>query len=147
MDRPLWRILLPILILVLALHRAGLAAFQVLGPAEERAGVLLLAHGAEAVAAIAAALGLWLGRTWAAWAILALGVALGATGLLQAFYLGVRPPAAAVAQLLAAALGAGALGLLIRRELAHPAVLGDADDPEGAAARRSEQRYPRRHRV
>lgn len=147
MDRPLWRILLPILILVLALQRAGLAAFQVIGPAEERAAALLLGHGAEVVAAVAAALGLWLGRTWAAWAIFGLGVALGATALLQAFYLGVRPPASAVAQLLAAALGAGALGLLIRRELAHPAVLGDADDPEGATARRPEQRHPKRQGV
>jgi hypothetical protein len=143
MDRPLWRILLPILVLVLALHRAGLAAMTLLGDEP----VLFLGHAAETLAALAVAIGLWLGHAWAGGAVLALGVALGATALLEAFYVGVRPPAAAVAWFLAAAVGAGALGLLIRRELRDPTVLGDADDPPGARATRPEDRYPRHHRA
>lgn len=141
MDRPLWRILLPILILVLGIHRAGLAAMALLGDLHASLGI---AHGAEAVIAVAAAVGLWLGRAWSAGAVVALGVALGASALLEGFYLGVRPPVAAVAQLLVAALAAGALGLLIRRELRAPAVLGDADDPERAVPTRPEQHHPKR---
>jgi len=126
MERPLWRILLAIGILVVALHRLGMAGLALMG---ESTPVLLAAHAAEAAAALVAALGLWLGRRWTAPAILALGVAFGATALLDGFYLGVVPPAAAVAQLLVAVFAGGALALAVRRELTSPAILGDADDP------------------
>lgn len=144
MDRPLWRILLPVLILVVAVHRGVLAVVMGLGDAP---GVLVAAHVVEAALAVAAALGLWLGHTWVTGAILGLGVAIGATALLEAFYVGVRPPAAAVAQLVVAAFAAGALAVLIRRELVAPAVRGDADDPAHAERTRPEHRYPKRREV
>ncbi|MDX1649396.1 MAG: hypothetical protein R3263_06040 [Myxococcota bacterium] len=141
MDRPLWRIFLPILILVLGIQRAGLAAMSFLGETHPLLGV---AHGVEVVVAVVAAVGLWLGHVWSAGAVVALGVALAATTLLEGFYLGVRAPVPAVAWVLMYAIAAGALGLLLRRELRAPAVLGDADDPEDASPTRPEERHPKR---
>lgn len=141
MERPLWRILLAIGILVVALHRAAMAGVTLLADAEP---VLLAGHVAEAGTALAVALGLWLGHRWTAGAILALGLAFGATALLEGFYLGVVPPAAAVAQVLVAAFAAGALALAVRRELHSPTVMGDADDPPDARRRRPEDHYPKR---
>lgn len=130
MERPLWRILLPILLLVFAVNRGGSVAMALLG---EASGLLAAAHSAESAAACAAALGVWLGRPWGAAFVLVLALALGATALLEAFFLGVRPAAAAIAQLIVVALGGGALALLMRRELIEPRRRGDADDPARAS--------------
>src|SRR5690606_9264608 len=77
-DRPLWRIVLPILLLSFAAHRAGAAAIA--WSAVPRA--LALASGAEAAAALLAALGLFFGGRPATVGVAAFGVVVAAHALL-----------------------------------------------------------------
>jgi hypothetical protein len=81
MDRPLWRIVLAIVLLAFGLERGALAfAASASGP---DAAVLCLAL--EAAAGVAAALGVFLAAAWAPASLIGLGVVLAATALLEAF--------------------------------------------------------------
>lgn len=113
MDRPLWRIVLPILLLGFAVQRAGAAAIA--WSAAPRA--VAAAVGFEALLAVAAALAIWLGGRWAGMAVLALGVAIAASAALMVFVLGAPALPAAASRILIAALGAGAFYWVLRGEL------------------------------
>ena len=115
MDRPLWQILIPIFLLGVAAHRAllGFALF-----ASQLGATVALLYALQIAAAIATALAIWQGRTWAVAALLTLGILLAAGALLEGFWLGLRPPLASVAEVMMIALSTGALALVFRREFA-----------------------------
>ena len=118
MQRPLWQSFLSLFLVAFVVRRAAVV-FLVRGEGPDAA--LVLAYALQGAAGLAAAVGLWWTRPWAIAAVLALGVAVGATVLLEGFFLGLLPRLAAVTQLLLAAAATGGLVLLLRREL------GEAD--------------------
>ena len=116
MDRPLWQILIPIFLIGVAAHRAalGFALYaNHMGPA------VAAVYGIETIAALATALAIWLGRTWAVGVLIVLGMILGGAALLEGFWLGLRPPMSSVGELLMIALSTAALALVFRREFGH----------------------------
>lgn len=114
MERPLWQILLTLLLLGFLVRRGAVGVMLYLDGAAP-AG-LVGAYVAQVAIGLVAAAGLWLGRRWVLAALLVLGVAIGGTALLESL-LGLRPILAAVAELLVVALGIGALFLILRHEL------------------------------
>jgi hypothetical protein len=112
MDRPLWRIVLAIVLLAFGLERGALA-FAASGSGPD-AAVLCLAL--EAAAGVAAALGVFLAAAWAPASLIGLGVVLAATALLEAFAWGIRPPLAAIGQVVATGIGCGVLAVLVSRD-------------------------------
>lgn len=125
MHRPLWQIFLCLLLLAFVLRRTAVAFLvraEGLDPALVAVYALQMAAGAAAVA------GLWWARPWAIGAVIALGIAVGASVLLETFYLGLVPPLAALAQLLLVALATGGLALILRYELGRS---GSARGSEG----------------
>ena len=113
MHRPLWQIFLTIFVVGFALQRAAVASVLFL---DGSSTALLAGYVFQCLAAGAAALGLWLGRAWAPGAILGVGVAVAATALLGAM-LGTHVPVVAVSEVLVAAVSAGTLFVVLRREL------------------------------
>jgi|SRR5688572_20362622 len=122
MDRPLWQTLIPLFLIGVAAHRAALG-FALHATHIEYAVVVL--YGLQTSAAIAAAIAIWLGRMWAVGMLIALGVILAGAVLLEGFWLGLRPPLAAVSELLIIALSTAALSFVLRREFAPG---GDRDE-------------------
>ena len=121
MDRPLWQILIPILLLGVGAHRAALGfalSASHMGPA------VVVSYGLQTAAALATALAIWRGAPWAVGMLLVLGMLLVAGALLEGFWLGLRPPIASVSEVLMIALSTGALALVFRREF-------DSDLDEG----------------
>ena len=122
MDRPLWQILIPLLLIGLAVQRAalGFALYATqMGPA------FVAAYALQTATALAAAVAIWLGRSWTVGVVLALGTMLAAASLLEGFWLGLRPPIASVTEVLIIALSTGAFALVMRREFG-----GDRDSQE-----------------
>jgi hypothetical protein len=120
MDRPLWQILLSLLIAGLALQRgAALLALHAAGGGVEGAALGLFA--VQGAAALLAALGIFLGSAWAIAALVALGGVLVASTALEAFWLGIRSPIGAVSTMLIVALSTAALALVLRHEFSSPA--------------------------
>jgi hypothetical protein len=116
-DRPLWQIVLSILLLSFAVQRAGAAAIAWgAGPRE-----WAIATGVEAVAACVAAVCLWIGGRPAAIGIVVLGVALAASAALLVFVFGASALPAAVSRILVAAIGAGGFYWVFRREFTEAA--------------------------
>jgi len=113
-DRPLWQILLPLMLVGLAVQRAAVGTALFAG---ELGSVIVVAYVLQGLAAVAAAVGVWLGRRWTVGALLTLGAMLIASALLEGFWLGVRPPLASVGEILIVTLSTGALVLVLRREL------------------------------
>jgi hypothetical protein len=113
-DRPLWQIVLCFLLLLFGAQRGAEAAmgFLAQGPRALTAG-----YGASALAAALAALGIWLGRTFALAAVIALGVTVAATAILEGATVGAAAFPASATQVIVAALGAGALVMALRHEL------------------------------
>lgn len=114
MERPLWQIFLTLFVVAFAAHRGAAASVLFLGGAE--APALLAGYAFQTAAGLALAISLWLGRAWACGALVALGVGVAATAILEVVA-GVRPAVAAVTQVLVAALSTAALFLVLRREL------------------------------
>jgi hypothetical protein len=127
MDRPLWRIVLPILLLAFAVQRAGAAAIA--WSAAPR--VVAAAVAGEALLAVIAAIAIWAGARWSGAAILGLGIAIAASAALMVFLLGAAALPAAASRILVAALAAGAFFWVLRGELG-----GGADRPDAPAGRR-----------
>ena len=122
MDRPLWQILIPIFLLGVAAHRAALGfALHAshMGPS------VVAAYGLQTAAALATALAIWQGRSWAVAVLLVLGMLLATSALLEGFWLGLRPPIVAVGEVMMIALSTGALALVFRHEFS-----GDRDRSE-----------------
>ncbi len=113
MDRPLWQILIPILLIGLAVHRAALGFMLY---ASEMNPALVAAYALQTGMAFAAALAIWLGRSWTVGVVLALGTMLAAASLLEGFWLRSRPPIASVSEVMIIVLSTGALALVMRRE-------------------------------
>lgn len=113
MDRPLWQTILTLLVLGFLVERGTIASVLYLEGAAEP--LLLAGYALQLAAGLATALGLWLGRLWACGAVLLLGAAVAATAFLEVG-LGIRPALAAVTQVLVAALSAGALFVILKRE-------------------------------
>jgi len=113
-DRPLWRIVLPILLLAFAAHRAGAAAIG--WSAAPRP--LALASGAEAAAAVLAALGLFFGGRLATVGVAALGVVMAAHAILLVWLLGAPALFPAMSRILAVAVGTGFFLWVVRTEIA-----------------------------
>jgi hypothetical protein len=141
-GRPLWRIVLAVILASFSLHRGAAAYMAHTGEFGEG---LALGLAAQSAAGLATAAGVWLGRRWVLGCVVALGVALLALPVLAAFTHGT---AAALSALSAAAvfgLGAAALFLFLRHELAperrrSPARAGT--DLASAAARRTGDEGP-----
>lgn len=112
MHRPLWQIFLTLLVLAFVVERAAVASVFYLGGADP---TLLGGYTFQTAAGLVAAAGIWLARPWAPVAILVLGIGVAATASLEVVG-GVRPALAAVSQALIAAVSAGALFVVLRRE-------------------------------
>lgn len=110
MARPLWRILLPILILTFAAHRLAVALFLDARGQLISAGFLL-----QAVSAVLLALGIWLGARWVLGAVLALGISIAATACLAMWTAGVFAWPY-LSQVLVTAVATGILFLVLRHE-------------------------------
>ncbi len=129
MDRPLWQILLAMLLVGLAVERAavGFVLYEsALVPA------LFVAYGLQVAAAVATALGMWLGRPWTIVALLALGATLVAAALLESLWLGVRPAISAASEVLIVLLSTGALALVLRHEFGGGASHSSERGPDPA---------------
>lgn len=113
MDRPLWQILLSLFFVGLAIQRGATGAVLQLS---DQGPAVLAAYAVQVVLALATALGLWLGRTWTIPALLALAGALAVSALIESFWLGVRPPVAAISQIAIVVLSACGLAYLLRHE-------------------------------
>jgi hypothetical protein len=113
MDRPLWWILIPLFLVGLAIHRAtiGFVLYTT-----EMSPALVAAYGLQTAVALAAALAIWLGRSWTVGILLVLGTMVAAAALLEGFWLGLRPPIVSVSEVLVIALSTGAFPLVMRRE-------------------------------
>ena len=116
MDRPLWQTLIPLFLIGVAAHRAALG-FAL--DATQMGTAVVMLYGLQTAAALAAAIAIWLGRAWAVGVLVALGTILGGAVLLEGFWLGLRPPIAAVSELLIIALSTGALAFVFRREFGN----------------------------
>lgn len=112
MDRPLWQILLSLLLLGLGLQRALLAWTAGMAGLDAVAVVA----GICAALAVATAVALWAGHSATIALLVALGIALAAAALLEAFAWGVRPPVTAISMVIVVALSTGALALALRHE-------------------------------
>lgn len=113
MDRPLWRIVIPLLIVGFAVQRGALAAMAVLSEAP-----LGIAVGAalQVAALLALALAIFLGRSWALAAAVGFGLAIVATAALQAAAFGPAFFPRALAQLIVALVVVAGVGWLVRHE-------------------------------
>lgn len=114
MDRPLWQMILSFFLVAFAVHRGAAAAMAWLGEAHP---ALFLAFAAETLAALATAVGLWFGRRWVIFALVVLGIAIAATAILESVVIGAAAIPYAAARVLVAALGTGALAMVLRHEL------------------------------
>lgn len=114
MDRPLWQIVLALLVASFGVHRGAAAAMLYLG---EGHPALLWGYTVQTLAAMATALGLWLGRAWVVGALLILGIAVTGTALFAGFFLGAGAVLVAVSQALVVAVATGALALVMHREI------------------------------
>jgi hypothetical protein len=112
--RPLWRIVLPVILASFALHR-GAAAYM--AHEGELGDGLALGLAAQAAAGLATALGVWFGRRWVLGCIVVLGATALALPLLAALAQGTAAALSGLAAGLVLALGAAALFFLLRREL------------------------------
>lgn len=124
MDRPLWQILLTLFVVAFTAQRAVVAFLLADLGASDAAGAIAAPYVVQALAGAATALGLWLGHRWVLGALVLLGLVVAATGLFESFYLGVRPPLAAVGQVAVAALATGAMFLILDHEFS-----GDGPGP------------------
>ena len=136
MHRPLWQILLAIFLVGFAVRRAAVGFVLSEGDLEPS---LFVAYGLQAAVAIAAAIGLWLGRPWTIAAVLVLGVTVVAAALLEV-WLGVRPAITAVGEVLIVGLSTGALALVLRHEFRGERGSFDRADPVRAGTRSAERR-------
>jgi hypothetical protein len=112
--RPLWRIVIAVMLASFALHR-GAAAYM----AHEGGlgGEFALGFAAQAAAGLATAAGLWLGRRWVLGCVVVLGLTLIALPLLTAFTHGTAAALSALSAALVFGLGAAALFFVLRHEL------------------------------
>ncbi len=129
MERPLWQILLVILVLAFVVRSTAVAVTAFLASAEP---ILLAFPVLQAAAGVAMVVGLWLGRAWVLGALVVLAVSVVASAFVQSVALGVRPIVSAVSEVLAVAVATGALFLALRHEFATGGVErgdGEEDDP------------------
>jgi hypothetical protein len=113
MDRPLWRMVVPLAILAFALQRGAVAAMLLLSDAPRAIG---LAAALQVLALVALALAIFLGRSWAVVVAIGFALSVAATAALQVTLLGPAFLAVGLAQSAIAALGAIAVAWLARNE-------------------------------
>jgi hypothetical protein len=113
MDRPLWQMVLALLLVGFAVQRAAVGFVLLSGDVQP---LMFVAYGLQVAAAVVTAVGMWLGRRWSIGALIVLGVALAATAILESLWLGVRPAVASAGEILVLALSIGALGFVLSRE-------------------------------
>jgi hypothetical protein len=86
MNRSTSLLVMAIVLAVYGVYAASFAVAMMVGPAMP---ALLVGFVLQAVCALAAAFGVWRGRSWAAVAVVLLGVSIAATWLFEAFILGI----------------------------------------------------------
>jgi hypothetical protein len=111
--RPLWRIVLAVMLTSFALHRGAAAYIAWDGGLGEG---FALALGAQSAAGLATALGVWLGRRWVLGCIAVLGATLLAAPLLAALTQGMAAALGVLSGALVFGLGAAALFFYLRHE-------------------------------
>lgn len=111
-DRPLWRIIVPLVILSVAMHRAAAGAIVYLS---EVPSGLVVGYGLQAMAALGVALGLFLGRRWTQGALILFGISLAGTAVVEGFLLGMGAAPMAASQVLVAVLLTVAGSMILRR--------------------------------
>lgn len=113
MDRPLWRMILPLVILGYAVQRGAAVALAHLS---EAPGALTAAFAVQAAALVALALGIFLGRRWTILAAGAFALAALGTALVQVAVVGPALVPRAVAEVTVAALVVAGVAWLVRHE-------------------------------
>jgi hypothetical protein len=131
-HRALWQFFLAILLLVFAAQRTAVAVGIRLADGD---WALVSAYGLQALAALGTAVGIWWGRLWVVGVLIALGILIVATALLEGFFLGTGPPLVSLSQALVVALMTGGLALLLRYEFgkSDPDRRGDVEGGSNAA--------------
>jgi hypothetical protein len=86
MNRPTALLLIVVALIGYGVYAASHIPALLIGPSVP---ALLLGFGLQAVCAFAAALGVWRGQKWAAWAVVLLGVCIAGTWLFVSFILGI----------------------------------------------------------
>jgi len=85
-DRSTALLLIAVVLAVYGLYIAGYVPAMLLG---QPVPLLLIGFVLQAVCALAAAVGVWRGQSWAAGVVVLLGVSIAATWLIEAFVLGI----------------------------------------------------------
>lgn len=114
MDRPLWRMILPLVILGYAVQRGAVVAVAHLSEAPV---ALTAAFAVQAAALAALALAIFLGRRWALVAAGAFALAAVGTAVVQVSIAGPALVPRAVSEVAVAALVVAATAWLVRHEL------------------------------
>ena len=116
MDRPLWRMVIPLMILGFALQRGALVAFAL----PEVPTVITVAAVLQVGALLALALGIFLGRRWALGAAVAFALAVAGTAALGAASGGAPFVVRSVAEVVMAILVVAGVAWLTRHEFGSP---------------------------
>ena len=141
MHRPLWQILLPILIVSAAVQRGAAAAMLLLSAAPAAVG---LGVGLEAGALVFAAAGLWFGGRTALASAVVLGLSAAVSAVLAIAALGPLAVPGALARLVFGGLGAAGLVYLGRQERGRVVSLDRVrNGASGSAASRNRRPAPR----
>jgi hypothetical protein len=112
--RPLWRIVLAVMLASFALHRGAAAYMAWTGELGEG---LAAGLAAQAAAGLATAVGVWLGRRWVLGCVLVLGATMLVLPVLAALTHGAAAAVTALSATLGFGLGTAALYFYLRHEL------------------------------
>jgi hypothetical protein len=119
-GRPLWRIVLFVLLASFALHRGAAAYWAYAG---ELGLAVALGFAVQSGAALATAVAIWLGRSWALGFVILLGASLLATALVVGLAGGTAAGLSALSVALVFALASAALYAFLRHE--HASARGE----------------------
>jgi hypothetical protein len=81
---------------------------------EQRAPILMLLWGVQIAAALATAVGVWIGSRWTVATLLTAGASLVISTLVESLALGMQPLLAASAEILIVVLATGGLAVMLR---------------------------------
>lgn len=126
-DRGLWQFFLAIFVLSFSIQRVQVAVVAYLSEASD---LRIIAYGIQAALGLVTALGIWLGRLWVLGVLIAWGLGVAATVLLETLLLEVRPPISALAELIFVAVLTVGLFLLLRYEFGEPVDSGEESREE-----------------
>lgn len=136
MDRPLWRMIVPLVILGYAAQRGAVVA---LAHMSEAPPALVAAFAVQLGALVALALAIFLGQRWALVAAAIFALAAVGTAVVQVSIVGPALVPRAVAEVAVAGLVVAGVAWLVRHEFGSARASGEPPGPRGDQRRASPQ--------